>query len=104
MSSAVLLYEFKMRGHEFRAYWMPAVKSWFVQNERAAFDFPGHENDGEGRVKAALKKVLRKQYQYLLDNAHRIVARIGTTEGYLDTFPFRVRKRWAKAVTLMPRS
>lgn len=100
--SSVLLHSFSMRGHEFRAYWMPDQKRWFAQNKRAEFDFPGCEDDGMGKVKAALKKVLRDQYRYLLDNASRVIARVNGVEAYLDCFPYRVRKQWAEAAVLMP--
>ena len=103
-SSAVFLYEFQMCGLEFKAFWMPGQGRWFVQNHRAEFDFPGTDEMGKGRVKAELKKVLRKQYQFLLDNASRVIVRIGSIEGYLDGFPYRVRKQWAKAAILLPQS
>ena len=102
---AVLLHNFKMRGHQFRAFWMPGQSAWFVQNKRAEFDVPGTEDMGLGKVKAALKKVLRKQYRFLLENASRIIVRVnGSDERYLDTLPFRVRKQWAKAAVLVPLS
>lgn len=103
-ANGVLLHEFSMRGHDFRAYWMESQGRWFVQNRKAEFDFPGHEDDGLGRVKAQCKKILRKQYEYLLENASRVVIRINGIEGYLDTFPFRIRKRWAQAAALVPLS
>ena len=74
--SAIPLHSFTIRGLEFKAFWMPESKTWFVQNHRVEFDFPGTEDIGLGKVKASLKKVLRDQYRYLLDNASRVIVRM----------------------------
>ena len=100
--NAVLLYEFKLGGHGFRAYWLPERKEWLVVNSAGQFSFKASRGEatGEGRLKAHVKMLLSNQYEYLMDNAHRIIARIGSTEGYLDSFPFRVRKKWARQAVL----
>jgi len=100
MKDGILLHEFELAGHEFRAYWSPSRKVWLLVNSRGQFSFEGPDSLGLGRVKATLKKLMVRQYQYLLQNADRVIARINGVEGYLDTFRFSERKAWARQAVL----
>lgn len=97
---AVLRFKFEIGGHEFSVFWLPERVEWLAVNSTGQFSFKGGENLGLGRLKAHMRKLLTAQYQYLLDNADRVIARINGIEGYLNTFRFSERKAWARQAVL----
>lgn len=96
--NGVLLHTFQMGNHEWRAYFSEATQTWLLKNSRAAFAFTGKESLGEGRIKATLRRLLTEQYAYLRANSDRVIVRIDSDEGYLDTFPFSQQKRWLRGL------
>jgi len=98
-----LRYEFEMRGHDYRAYWMNGSDTFLVKNEDREFRVEGLKDDcGLGRLKAALKRAMRKVASRIA-NMNGLDAPVIKTpqgsKGYI--FAFNPKVRFAAACQMV---